>query len=159
MKLFGMIMLVICGTLLGANAAENCKRPIKALSRAERLCAKLMIMLEYEAPTVEDMLKRLKDSSSDGLIVFSRGYPTREELLEAIEANEDGFYKADMRRLKELFISLGSADKDCELARTASAREYFLSREKETAPKAKHDERLYRSLGTLGGIFAAVMLM
>ena len=149
--------MIICGAMLGLFAAQNSRRPLEALRNAEHMCDSLMIMLEFESPTVEEMIKRLCREMN--VPVFMRNVTDINELIKNTQSDPDGFYEQDLQRICEFFSSLGSADRECELSRTAAAREYFSSRAEQVAPAVERTVRLYRSLGLLGGIFAAVMLI
>ncbi|MGN0632666.1 MAG: stage III sporulation protein AB [Oscillospiraceae bacterium] len=160
-KLTGIILVVICGTAAGAYAADRYKKRFESLLLAQAVIEQLLIMLEYESPTVGEMIAGLKRSNIQ-LPVFIKELPENADAKDAVKSilkNKDGYEKCDLDKISELFNNLGSADKCCELQRLKSAGAYFEGRAERSRPDTERKIKLSRYLGLLGGIFLAVLLV
>lgn len=157
-KLLGSVMVILCGAAAGMAAANAERERFEALGRTAEMLLQFSIMIEYESPTVDEMLRRT-NACCEELPKFMRTEPAdRDHILKELELDPDGFAACDKDRLREYFMLLGSADKPSELERTAALRAYFIRRTDTLHDKSRDKIKLCRTLGVLGGIFAAVML-
>lgn len=161
MKLLGLMMLVCCGAVGGELMAAVYRDMLGLLVTTSDMLLQLEIIMDYEAPAVPDMLREIKRIAAK-LPVFLDSFPDgggANELLSKLSMNEDGYAERDLHRLEEYFAQLGTADRLSELKRLEAVRAYFNSRIEEEKPLAAKRIKLARSLGLLGGIFVAVMLI
>ena len=158
MKIVGIMLVTACGGCIGICVSAVYRRKTAMLEAISDMLLSMSIKLEYGAPTVEDMLGEVCAETPE-LPNFMQAAPDRYAVIEALKKDPDFLDEADARKLIELLTSLGSADKDSELQRLRSAREYFLRRADTERPKNEKHAELARKLGILCGIFAAIMLL
>lgn len=158
-ELVGAVLLAVSGAAAGSAAADEIKQQRLALQSVEDMLAQMMIMLEFEASTVQIMLSELRKGSAPEFIMRLPENADPERICEAIKRCPDGLTEQDVQKLCTLFGRLGSADKLCEQQRIAGAAAYFAERRKKCEPECRRKEKLAKSLGLLGGIFFAVMLL
>jgi hypothetical protein len=134
------------------------------------MLAQMKLMMEYESPTLPQMIAALKSDShlsesmhdTQKMPKFLSYVPEtaeREEICTALAKNEDGFCNADLHKLKELFSRLGNSDRNCEQQRISAAAYYFEKRRETEQPLAEKRISLAKRLGVLGGIMAAVLMV
>lgn len=153
--------MVLCGCASGMAAAKKYEDELSECRTADETIRQLMIFMEYQAPTISQMLKLLKTSGMQ-IPEFIKSLPAdsgRSEVLESLEKNGGCYCKAHREKLYELFSLLGSADKSCEMARLEAAHIYFLSQTEELSVRTRKQAKLARSIGALGGILLAVLLV
>lgn len=131
----------------------------RALEAAAEMLRRLLLILEYEQPTVDEMLSRVSVTTGFSPRFLQSAGQGREALLISLSENSDGLSRPDVLRLEALVRELGSADKFAEQQRISAALVYFDERVKAARPAAESSCKLCRSLGLLGGIFAVVMLV
>ncbi len=158
LKLFGAILIIASSAGIGFSAAESEKKRYRTLCAVCDVLEHMSMQLEYEAPTVEELILQASDFG-DNVPQFIKKCVSADGLTEIIAENPDGLDECDINKLTALFSQLGSSDKLCEQQRLASACAYFQMRcREEREPTAKR-AKLYSSLGILGGIFAVVLLI
>lgn len=159
LKLIGSGLVILFGAAAGRNAGKRLTDRCRDLELTAELLRRLLMLLEYEQPTVDEMLSRtaLPEGRLPLFIKAARG--GRSALLTELRENRDELSVTDRDRLEELFTDLGSSDKAGEQQRLSAAEQYFRTRAESLRPEAESRSRLYRSLGLLGGVFAAVMLI
>lgn len=161
MKLIGLALLVCCGAACGEIMATKYRDMLGLLVTTSDMLLQLEIIMEYEAPAVSDMLREVKRIAVK-VPVFLDSLPDgggADALLPLLRINCDGYEERDKCRLEEYFSQLGAADRLSELKRLDAVRAYFGMRIEEERPLAARRIKLARSLGLLGGIFVAVMLI
>ncbi len=158
MKLIGMLLLTGCGSVIGVCVSAAFRRKTAMLVSVADMLLSFSIKLQYGSPTVGEMISEVCGEMAE-LPAFLQRSPERDEIIRAIKEYPDGLEQADVSRLSELFTQLGSADRDSELCRLRTAREYFLQRIESERPKNEKRAELARRLGVLLGIFAAIMLL
>lgn len=160
-KLIGAALVIACGAETGLAKAREYRRRYSALCSVCDMLAQMRIMLEYESPTVSQMLGALKIESSNAPLFISELSENADssDVCAAISKNHDGLDERDSAKLREFFSRLGSADKICEQQRISSAELYFENRRQAEQALTQKREKLARSLGILGGIFAAIIMM
>ena len=158
LKLLGALLLTACGGAVGAYFSAGYRRRTALLERVGELLLEMSLMLDFECPTVDAMTARISESRKD-MPCFIRGARCRAEVLSSLAENPDGFEDCDLSRLTALFSELGRADRQSELMRLDSARAYFGRRAEQVRPVNEQRAKLSVSLGILGGLFAAVIMM
>lgn len=142
-------------------AAEYFRMRCQAVEAVCNMIEQLEMMLEFEAPTVSEMLRQIKRQSlrlPKFIFALSDGSDAQ-AAVESIRKMGDEYDECDRLRLEELFMQLGSADKECERQRLASAHAYFSQRLKQLRQETQRRCRLAKNLGLLGGAFLAVILI
>lgn len=160
-KVLGMLLIVFSGAAAGAAVGGEYRRRYQSLCAAADMIEQMQIMLEFESPTVSQMIEGVR-KGSERAPLFILGLPDNADaarVCASLDENKDGFAECDLHKLKELFSRLGSADKICEQQRLASAMCYFESRRQAERAETEKREKLAGSLGILGGIFAAVLML
>ena len=158
MRLIGCVMMILCGAGCGAYISSIYLGRTETLVRTADMLLTLSIRLEYEAPTVDEMIADVAEEYRR-LPFLAENTADRDGILEALKNDSCGLEKADRERLAEFFMRFGSADRLSEQNRISAARAYFLQRIESERPENEKHAALSRRLGLLGGIFAAVMLL
>ena len=140
------MLLAVSGAAAGSAAADEIKQQRLALQSVEDMLAQMMIMLEFEAPTVQIMLSELRKGSAPEFIMHlpENAYPER--ICEAIKRCPDGLTEQDVQKLCTLFGKLGSADKLCEQQRIAGAAAYFAERRKKVRARVPQKRKSSRKV-------------
>lgn len=160
-RLIGLLLVALCGTAVGMSAAERIMFRYRSVSKVYEMFLQLEILMQYGCLTVPKLLSGLRSCGAKmpAFIEDLDSTPDTGQVLELIEKNTDELDQTDMQKLKEFFTGLGSADKQSELSRIASAREYFRLRNEEESRKSKTQARLARQLGVLAGLFIMVLFI
>lgn len=158
-SLVGSLLVVIfgwsVGELVGAKSIKRCRD----LEAAAEMLRRMLMSLEYQQPTVDEMLSQL-NMSEDGFPQFVRAADGgRQAVLDELERGSDEISEGDRMRLRDIFLKLGSSGSDGERQRLAAGAEYFSDKAKRERPAAEQRAKLTRSLGVLGGIFAVILLI
>ena len=112
-RIIGALLLTACGGGIGAYLAAMYRQRTELLLRVSELLLQMSLMLDFESPTVDEMIRRLNDPIGD-TPCFLRGQFTRNGVISALKDNYDGFERCDLARLTALFRELGAADKPSE---------------------------------------------
>ena len=158
LRLTGVLLLIVCGGAAGAYLSAEYRRRTALLERVAELLLEMSMMMDFECPTVDVMMSRISGAGRE-VPRFMKGARRREDVLSSLAENPDGFEGCDLSRLTALFSELGRADKQSELTRLDSARAYFARRADEVRTVNGQRSKLALSLGILGGIFAAVIMI
>ncbi len=155
----GSGLVILFGAAAGRACGEYVMNRCRTAELAAEMLGSMLLMLEYEQPTVDEMLSRIavpKGYAPEFIRCAANG---RQAVLDCLSDNRDDMYEPDRRRLETLFTELGSADKAAEQLRLSAALEYFRVRAKTLLPKAESTGKLCRSLGLIGGILLVVILL
>ncbi len=158
-EFLGSGLVIFFGAAAGRIYGERIMDSFRAVASAADMLERALLMLEYEQPTVEEMLSRLAVTSGYLPEFLRSAAYGRQAVLESLGENRDVMPEPDRQRLETLVRELGSADKQAEQQRISAALCYFRERVKILRPRAETGRKLSRSLGLLGGIFAVVLLV
>lgn len=157
--LLGSILVVVFGWASGKIAGAKLIKRCRDLEFAAEMLRRLLMSLEYQQPTVDEMLRQLDFSGNDVPQFISAADGGRQSVIGELKKNSDGLAESDRTRLLEIFLKLGSSGSDGERQRLAAGAEYFFDKAKRERPAAEQRAKLYGSLGTLGGILAVLLLI
>lgn len=158
LKLIGCALIIISCAFGGRTYGEYILDKCRSLELTAEMLRRMLMILEYEQPTVDEMLGRitLPQKSVPGFVKAAA--MGRNAVLNALKGEGGLADAADNARLVEIFSELGMSDAYGERQRLSAGEQYFDSRARELRPEAESRSRLSRSLGLLGGIFIVVLI-
>lgn len=160
-KLIGAALIVFCGAAAGSAVSGEYKRRYEAICSAADMLEQMLLMLEFEAPTVSQLMNGVKNGAArpPEFVMRLADKTDSQSICAALESSPGGLNERDIQKLKELFTRLGTADKTCERQRILSVLGYFNDRRETERGETEKKAKLARTLGVLGGIFAATLLI
>lgn len=159
LKLIGSGLVILFGAAAGRSLGDYLMDKYRTLEVVVDMLRRLLMILEYEQPTVDEMLSRVSVTDGFKPVFLLAAAAGREALISSLHENKDGMSDPDRTRLETLVRELGSADKTSEQQRLSAALTYFTERATALRPRAESNKKLSRSLGLLGGIFIVVLLV
>lgn len=160
--LAGCIMLVAAGTGAGFYKADKLKDQADYLRDILNMTEKIKIYVASDYMTSEEIFQRLADDESLCVLQFLHCGFSRDitdDLRESVSSDGCEYLLCIKNKLMEYLGSFGKTDMQGQLARTETLR-----RDAEELWRFHQDRynkyaRLYRVIGFLGGLLAAVVLI
>lgn len=163
LKLLGSLMLIAAGALSGYSASHRYLRRIEMLRGLLRMYGEICIRLEYSLMTFAELIESLREDPAFSVFGFldvdTEVCDIRLRILDSLDSLSDRFDPASLENLRSFFVRLGTTDIQGQLSYAKMAQ----SRQKEilasSSPVLEQKAKLSRTLGLLGGAFAAIMLI
>lgn len=165
MKPLGLLILVLCGTLAGNAASGQLKRR-EALCRCTGLFLdELLIAMRCTCAPLGELLSELSAKECFSSLVYlskaheliRRGKPFPQAWREGVSGD-----KSLQAELKELLLtltdSLGASDLEGQFVSFQRTEAQLCCIQEKALESYRTKGRLYRCLGVLGGISAALLL-
>lgn len=169
LKLAGALMLIGAGALLGwMRAGRLADRPAQ-IRRLVRLLSQLETEIAFGYTPLPEALARIGRQAAEPLASLFREAAARLErgetaAWEAWQAALDGVWErtAMQQGEKEILLTLGrtlgATDRDDQVRHLRLAAKQLESLEPEAAEAKRKYEKMWKSLGLLGGALVAVIL-
>lgn len=164
-KLIGIICIVVCGAGIGARVSGNLKKQVELCVSVRTFLSELGILMRYRGDTLFELISELTERQRVQELTFlarvmecmSNGMSFPFAWQKAL--SEDKLLSCELVELLLSFgDSLGTSDIDGQLMCIERA-EGELSVIYENALNQCHKKgKLYRSIGLLGGMTAALLL-
>ncbi len=164
-KLVGLLLIALCGAGTGAVAAIRLRQERIA---AERICQMLRewrVQMAFRCSSVQELLEQLQNESAYHMFLF----PAIMLRKLADGQNVSAAWCAGISQeklltepLKQLLLplgdELGASDLDGQLETLEQYRHNVTCYADDLREKSSAKQRLYFSMGALGGIMAAILL-
>ena len=160
LKLTGGFLIILAASLLGGCLAWEQDRICQEMRYLQGLMLRLRGELWYSRTMLPDIFRRLAGEMADRMCrkdggnlveIWSQGVE--------IHLTENMIPEKERQRLMELGSFLGHADIEMQIRYLDCYLEEFAYAIKERQSMLGEKKKLYRSLGVIGGILIAVMLI
>jgi len=153
--------------MMGILAASSLSARLRRLELCVSLLGEISGRLSYLQPTTQSLIAALAAQARFAAIGFlrkcaaemGRGEPFSPSWQLALEGERQALGREESALLASLGDVLGRSDLDSQLNAIALTREQFEQRLAERREKMRKQESLYRSMGVLGGVAAAIILI
>lgn len=164
MKWIGLFLLVLCGAGIGFLAAKTVRQEQTAAERCCQMLREWSVQMAFRCSTVQELLEQVKNESAYGMFSFpsaileslSKNQTVQEAWKNALEHE-----KVFSQNLKQLLLplgdELGQSDLDGQLSTLAQYQLHLEQWAQQHKEKSSMRQRLYFSLGILGGLMAAIL--
>ena len=153
--------------MMGMLAASGLSARLRRLELSLSLLGELSGRLTYLQPTTQSLIAALATQERFGELGFLRGCAAEmgrgEQFSQswqlALEGEKGALGREEAALLASLAEVIGQSDLESQLSAIALVREQLAERLADQREKMRKQERLYRSMGVLGGVAAAVILI
>lgn len=163
LKLLGCILIITSGTFTGLNVSFKYNQKMALHKKLVRLYNETAIILEYSFATFGEIIEHLRCSREyDEFRFLNAGaddIDVKRTVLRALDTWDKGIERTSIDNLRAFFSKLGTTDIQGQIsyARLAAACEQDLI--DTISEKYKQRAKMSRTLGVLGGVFAAIMIV
>ncbi len=163
MKLTGALMILCCGVLAGCSAARNLEQKAADLRLLRQMVTAMMQELSASLPLTGDLIRHLAEMQTFRTLRFLQQAAQDPEAFplcwfDAVE-HDRTLSPESAEVLCGIGQTLGSTALDGQLAALSLALERLSVLQSDAENTAVKKGNLYRSLGILGAIFAAILLL
>lgn len=163
MKLMGALMVIWAGALLGCAAAARLDARVRRIRLLRQWLTALTAELRQALPLISDLLKKTAAHPAFGSLIFLQTAAARAEMFpdcwDAALAQDNTLTPAERTVLETVGQTLGSSALEGQLASLALCQERLSALQDDAEQLARSKGRLCRSVGLLGGIFLAILLI
>lgn len=161
-KLFGVILIISSAGLVGVRKSSALKKRSDCLKALRKMLFSVKLMLSFNAPTLPEIFARLRESAELSVLPFLRDVKS-ENPCDSVSSSA-GFqslplFPKDKDIILDVFSSLGTTD----LATQVSMLEFNIKRLDVLCSEADSERsvksRLYSSVGFMGGILVAMLII
>ncbi len=165
MKLVGLLLVVLCGFGSGALAAGKLRQESTAAVRICQLLREWSVQMAFRCSSVPELLEQTEREAA----YHGFGFPA--VMLQALAEGQPvssawqiGIQQENLltEPLKQLLLplgdELGTSDLEGQLETLEQYRRHAASLADELRQKSAPKQRLYLTMGALGGIMAAILL-
>jgi len=170
LKILGAILILIATSGLGFFGGMQLSRRVRELESLRNDFVFLEMEINYNATPLPQIFKKLKsinaqDSNSlwDKLLVVlndGEGISTEEAWRRALEifCQKSSLTKDDILILKDFGLGLGSTSRQEQLKKFKLIQELLQIRQQDALTKKQKNQRMWRSMGLLGGLALIILL-
>lgn len=164
-KWLGLLLVVCCCAGLGVMQAMRLRQTCRNLEQLCRMLRELSVQMAFRSLTVQELLEQLCRESAYAAFQFpvtvcsglEQGLPLS-EAWESGLAQDSAVPEAARKLLLPLGDELGASDLEGQRATLSQYRQQLEPYTAEAGEKCRQKQRLYCSLGILGGFLAAILL-
>lgn len=162
-RIAGGGMIVCCGFLTGVFGGERLRERVSFFEQYLLFLTRTEAMIGYTAAEAETLLEQseglplLRPLLQGCLILLQQGEPLERAWRRAVNGHVR--CKEDRRLLYSFGEAFGTTNAEGELAKTALHRQCIEQYYDRLSGELAVRRRLYRVLGTFGGVLTAVMLL
>jgi len=167
MKLFGLLLVVLCSAMTGIYMASGLSKRVGAIENSISLLGMLCDRLRFLQPSMNQLIgamASMEQFSATGYLVRCRdllreGHPFPESWQRAVHESTPEIGKAQAAILLPLGEVLGSTDLDSQLAALGHARALLENRLADARSYRDRHAKMYQSLGVLCGLAIAILFV
>lgn len=163
MKLAGMLLLIWAGALGGCAAARQLDRNVRRIRLLRQLVTAMMTELRSNLPLIADLLRTLAAQPAFRQLGFLQTAAARASAFpqcwETALAQDDTLSPEEIAVLETVGQTLGSTALEGQLSALELCLERLAVLQEDAVLRARSKGRLYRSLGLLGAVFLAILLI
>lgn len=165
LKWIGLCFVILCGTGAGILTASKLRQERIAMERLCQMLRELSVQMEFRASTVQELLEQLQCAPAYAMFCFpavvlekmQSGEPLCQAWRFGLQAD-----KAVPESAKQLLLplgeELGASDLLGQVETLAQYRKQLEPYAEETGKQCTQRQRLYISMGALGGMMLAILL-
>lgn len=166
-KLFGVILLVTATSALGLWYSALLGERVRLLVLLDSLLDDFAISIRFQSQPLLELFSVSVGNPRYGKLSFlpevakglENGRPFPEVWREALSAWKSPLTDSDRIPFLALAESLGASDQQGQESVLATTRRHIAGQAEEAREIYRNKGKLYRSLGVLGGIFLAILLL
>jgi len=170
-KLAGSVIVILSCTFLGFVLSNDCKRRPQQLRELQSLLQMFENQITYLSDVISEAFERIsRVGCSETCIFFSKTVEIlkKERAISASEAWElavrQNIKKTSLNMEDEEIIAafgkmLGSSDLEGQVKNIRLTLEHLKLQEEKAEESRRSNEKMYRSLGILGGIAVVIVLL
>lgn len=163
MKLLGAFLILCCGVLAGCTAARSLEQKAANLRLLRQMVTAMMQELSGSLPLTADLLRHLAEMQTFRPLGFlqraSQNPDTFPQSWTDAVRSDRALTPESAEVLCGIGQTLGSTGLEGQLAALSLALERLGALQAEAERLAAGKGNLYRSLGVLGALFAAILLL
>lgn len=164
-KFLGIIFIIICGAGIGIKASGDLKKRSDMCLYVKTFLSELSILMKYSGDTLFNLISELSERESIRNLTFlpdvinsmSEGMAFPYSWKNAL-SNDKNLYSELKELLFTLGESLGTSDIEGQLVSIERAEEELSVIYENALSLYRKKGKLYRSIGILGGMTAALLL-
>ena len=149
LKIVGLCFTVASGLFMGLFLSNKLKQRFDTLNWYIKLCEKLSDKIRYSGAEIHKIVSSVSGSE--------RYYTVEFPFLVTLKSN--GLKMADELLVKDFFGELGSGDTETEIKRCTIFKKELISKLGIAEKEYKEKGKVYKSLGFLGGLLAAIIFI
>ncbi len=165
LKWIGLCFVMLCGTGAGILAATKLRQERVAMERLCQMLRELSVQIEYRASTVQELLEQLQNMPAYAMFCFPRmmlekmqkGEPFCQAWRFGLQADKT-VPESAKQLLLPLGEELGASDLVGQVETLAQYRQQLEPYAAEAGKQCVQRQRLYVSMGMLGGMMLAILL-
>lgn len=165
MKLLGLLLVVCCGAGIGVMQAMRLRQTHRNLEQLCRMLRELSVQMAFRSLTVQELLEQLCREPAYAAFQFpvlvlsglEQGMPLADAWESGIRQDK-AIPETGKNLLLPLGEELGASDLDGQTATLSQYRRQLEPYAAEAGELCRRKQRLYCSLGVLGGFLAAILL-
>ena len=165
LKLVGLLFLVACGAGVGWQAVQHLRQERSAWELLGQMLRKIAVQMEFRGCTTQELLEQIAEEPAYQRFCFpeqtcfrlAEGIPFPEAWQEAL-SKDTAVPREAVQHLLPLGEELGASDLEGQLETLAQYARQLEPYAKEAESRCCRLQRLYLSMGILGGLMAAVLL-
>ena len=165
MKLLGLLLVVCCGAGIGVMQAMRLRQTHRNLEQLCRMLRELSVQMAFRSLTVQELLEQLCREPAYAAFQFpvlvlsglEQGMPLADAWESGIR-QDMAIPETGKNLLLPLGEELGASDLDGQTATLSQYRRQLEPYAAEAGELCRRKQRLYCSLGVLGGFLAAILL-
>ncbi len=169
-KTIGLMAVLFSSYVMGLYLSKLCSFRIQDLEQMKKAASIFQAELLYSASPLWEVFEQISmrtvgpvsNMFKKASVDFERrnGVSAEEIWTNSVEAEKEGAYftPEDIENLFSFGRTLGFADKAQQAGNASLLISYIESAQEEAREKRKKDEKLYKTLGILGGVMVCVIL-
>lgn len=164
-KFIGLICIIICGAGIGARASSNLKKQVELCISVRTFLSELVILMRYRGDTLFTLISELCERRSMNELTFLICVTENMSVGMSFQCAWQKALSDDKLLSEELHVllgtlgeSLGTSDIDGQIMCIERAEEELSVVYENVLDQSRRKGKLYRSIGLLGGITAALLL-
>lgn len=164
MKLLGLLFIVLSGTGIGFLAAMRLRQERIVMERLCQMLRELSVQMVFRAASVQELLEQLRQEPAYEMFTFPERMLT--ELQSGVSLctawhiglqADESIPETARQLLLPLGEELGVSDLDGQVETLTQYRQQLEPYTEETRKRCSQRQRLYFSMGVLGGLMAAIL--
>lgn len=165
MKIAAVVLIVICGCLIGTELKNKLSERVKIISEYRSNCSKLMNMIRFERLPLDRLFLKLNNTDSDIFslcaLYINEGMDFHSAWESAIKGSDEIRYLKESERdaIVDLGAQLGRSDAQGELSIISRIDEKLQEAYEDAVCDLRSKGRVYSVCGLLGGMMCALIMI
>lgn len=165
LKQIGLLLIVLCGAGAGGIAAKHLRQERTAMERLSQMLRELSVQMEFRGASVQELLEQLEQEPAYLFFQFpclvrqalEKGEPLCKAWRKGLE-QDTAVPESARQILLSLGEELGASDLDGQVETLAQYRRQLEPYVTAAGERCAQRQKLYLSMGVLGGLMLAILL-